>query len=552
MTKKPTSGFSCENRLVIGVLLLVFYGTGNGEVTGSANTNSFKISGQILDAETLRNRDSSIRTDNDNGAVLLTMLSEEYEVNLESNGTANNILYCEVEKKPKYRLGRGSLLTYMLRLKLCEMAENTTWFEEECVDRSFAINDYHSAIYIKFCNPTFYDTECNSDFVHEPATILYLWMIFHNVRRPLDVLFRNESDEEKSGNQSPIDEAHCIAINSYFDSILLRRENESVGYSSDNITAELESPFYNVQYSEWFLSFRPFCNPSACGVSRQDYNNSSFSAFQCLPSSCKAPTIIVIVIDAILAAFIVVANALVLAVAIRTTVMNNVPGYFKISLAIADLIVGLVVLPGSVYHHTTVSLQPLPFRMEGQSPLVTDYFDQIYLNVMGFFTVWSFSVSIYTMGAASIDRYLAVTKPFKYKQRKYLTKKRSIAVFVLVWCFGFAISIYPIFTENSYTTSALGLILSTGFLAIVVYAVTLGLPLLAMWIINLALLGHVCSDKKNRRSLSVSTARVSANNEQDNMKQTANMNRNLNGKLSNDAFETTIDNNNSKRPSRLE
>ncbi|CAK8692309.1 uncharacterized protein LOC143462742 [Clavelina lepadiformis] len=412
----------------------------------------------------------------------------------------DNFTFCN--KKPKFKLGSGSIITFMLRLKLCQFMARKPWFEEACEDREYNITDYYSAVYAKFCQPYAFLDRCKGigeeKKNHSDNSLQFLqrWMRQRKIK-----LWEVNATLGRQNSSSFVffDTNYCNSIESYFYSL---EENDTRTEKSTTDRNEQDAPFSNVQYTEWFLTYRPFCESVACGVSLKDYKDASLTAYDCATDSCRPAIVFVMVFDSILALVIVVANVLVLLVAARTPIMRNIPGYFKISLAVADLIVGVFVLPGSVYHHHVLSMEALPYRQEGQMPHATDYFNQYYLNFMGFFTVLSFSVSVYTMGAASMDRYLAITRPFRYRQGKYLTTQRSVVVFVVIWLFGILLGIYPVFTRHHYTISALGLTLSTGMTAIVVYAMTLGLPLLAVWCINGLMLSQVCREGKRRRSMS--------------------------------------------------
>ena len=58
----------------------------------------------------------------------------------------------------------------------------------------------------------------------------------------------------------------------------------------------------------------------------------------------------------------------------------------------------------------------MPFRALGEPPKSSDYIDSEIFHFCGIFTVFSIVVSIYTLTSSSIDRYLAVRFPIKYKQ----------------------------------------------------------------------------------------------------------------------------------------
>nr|XP_002131244.1 uncharacterized protein LOC100181694 [Ciona intestinalis] len=422
-----------------------------------------------------------------------------------------NISYCE--SKPKFKIGSGSILVYLSRLMLCQMVTGKPWLQDECSNRVYNVTSYYHAVYEKICNPQNFARTCgnsieqteNGVFNDEAHDLVLAWVRRNRLREVATIVNATRRNEERR-NETKVEYKYCADIQSFFQNFQSFLDNEIVNTTQDQ-TSDILTPFSQLNYSEWFLTYRPFCEPVACGISKLNYQSSPVTSYQCFSQFCRPAIVFTMVVDSVLAAIVVVTNFLVLAVSVRTTIMQNIPGYFKISLAIADIMVGLFVLPGSVYHHYVLSMSPLPFRSEGQSPHATDYFDQRYLNFMGVFTVMSFSVSIYTMGAASVDRYLAITKPFRYRQGKYLTKKRSIIVFMAIWAFGFICAIYPVFTKRPYDISGLSLILSTGLIAAVIYAVTMGLPLLAVWVINGMMLRQVCTDGKNRRTLSAKRRR---------------------------------------------
>ena len=77
----------------------------------------------------------------------------------------------------------------------------------------------------------------------------------------------------------------------------------------------------------------------------------------------------------------------------------------------------------------------MPFRALGEPPKSSDYLDAEIFHFCGIFTVFSIVVSIYTLTSSSIDRYLAVRFPIKYKQgihkqeRVYVSDKHNLGNF---------------------------------------------------------------------------------------------------------------------------
>ena len=492
--------FVCKNIASIILLLCIICAPVPKKVAAEFIELDLKTKFDLVDAATAQNSFAKTRPE------MIAYRDDNHFANFTSNRIRNFVTYCKKKYQPRFLVFRGSLLTYMMRLAICKYAANKSWLEDECQHLTYAYTDYHKAVYLKFCNSNKFRSQCKINLDQNQA--LYYWLSKYNVTNTIEALGSvgmvpiHDFFESSQTILPTIHSSYCKAIKSFLHSIVLQRYSvNSAGYLSENLTRELEMPLYNIQYSEWFIPSIPFCRPSACGISRKDYDNHSITAYECLPSNCKVSMIATIVIDAMLSVLIVIANFLVLAVAWRTTVMHNIPGYFKTSLAIADLIVGLVVLPGSIYHNVVLNLKALLFKEEAKILLSTDFFDQSYLNFMGIFTVLSFSISVYMLAAASIAHYLAVTKPIKYRQGKYLTRRRALTILVILWIFGFGISLYPIFTTRPYQISAVGLVLSSGFVELFLYAIGLGLPLLLVWTINLGLIRHVWSERNKRKKL---------------------------------------------------
>ncbi|OQR70152.1 octopamine receptor 1-like [Tropilaelaps mercedesae] len=92
-------------------------------------------------------------------------------------------------------------------------------------------------------------------------------------------------------------------------------------------------------------------------------------------------------------------NLLIIAAVLASNKLRTVTNYFVISLAVADLLVGLTVMPYSI---TLEVFQAWPFG---------GHFCKIWLAV----DVWLCTSSILNLCAISVDRYLAITRPMKYR-----------------------------------------------------------------------------------------------------------------------------------------
>ena len=90
----------------------------------------------------------------------------------------------------------------------------------------------------------------------------------------------------------------------------------------------------------------------------------------------------------------------------------------------------------------------MPFRALGEPPKSSDYKDAEIFHFCGIFTVFSIVVSIYTLTSSSIDRYLAVRFPIKYKQRTRAVKILTIIMLSLTWLSAICFSVAPMWAPT--------------------------------------------------------------------------------------------------------
>uniref|UniRef100_A0A914VXH8 G-protein coupled receptors family 1 profile domain-containing protein n=1 Tax=Plectus sambesii TaxID=2011161 RepID=A0A914VXH8_9BILA len=125
---------------------------------------------------------------------------------------------------------------------------------------------------------------------------------------------------------------------------------------------------------------------------------------------------------------VVVGNALVIAAVMLRRRLRSATGLLILSLAVADLFVGLFVLPLSISNEVL-----------GDYWLFSQLWCQIYLAV----DVWMCTASIYNLVAISLDRYIAILKPLNYPM--LVTKHRARIIIALVWISSFLICSPPMF-----------------------------------------------------------------------------------------------------------
>ena len=116
----------------------------------------------------------------------------------------------------------------------------------------------------------------------------------------------------------------------------------------------------------------------------------------------------------VLALFIVAGNALIFLAACRTPLLRTTSNFFLVSLAVADFIVGAVLCPVYAFVNVTHQGDHHPFK-----PL------QDWLWIQTVLT------STFNLTALSVDRYIAVTRAFRYTQ--LVTTKRCVYAAAIIW-----------------------------------------------------------------------------------------------------------------------
>ncbi|XP_028815710.1 beta-2 adrenergic receptor-like [Denticeps clupeoides] len=133
------------------------------------------------------------------------------------------------------------------------------------------------------------------------------------------------------------------------------------------------------------------------------------------------------ILMAFLVLVIVFGNMLVIAAIARFQRLQNVTSCFLMSLACADLLMGLMVVPFSACHIL----------------LGTWYFGKFWCDTLFAIDVLCVTASIETLCMIAMDRYLAIVSPFRYQT--LLTKRRASGLALLVWLVAVLISFVPIY-----------------------------------------------------------------------------------------------------------
>ncbi|XP_031573475.1 histamine H2 receptor-like [Actinia tenebrosa] len=172
-------------------------------------------------------------------------------------------------------------------------------------------------------------------------------------------------------------------------------------------------------------------------------SNNSTSSMYCLdvfisdtPKHRYAMNIALIVINCPFAVFAVLSNALVLFLVIRTRELHTPSNILLCSLAITDLLVGLITQPLMITWRVMV---------QNLSTTCTSKVIHIWYEAFLFISTGG---SFLTLTFISYDRFLAVSKPVRYSSRVSTSNiLRKLAFLWLLWII-FVILKYSLFTEN--------------------------------------------------------------------------------------------------------
>ena len=160
------------------------------------------------------------------------------------------------------------------------------------------------------------------------------------------------------------------------------------------------------------------------GGLESDQESSPFGTSVMIPKS---------VLYALLIPICIAGNVLVLAAVWRNPSLRTPSTIFLCSLAVSDLFVGFLVLPVNI----AIALIPLP-RSSSNSRL---------FQATLVLTIQLCGVSLETMTAISVDRYLALRYHMRYPN--LMTSKRAMYVAVTFWCKNFILSLLSIWKTNA-------------------------------------------------------------------------------------------------------
>ncbi|CAK8694675.1 uncharacterized protein LOC143445487 [Clavelina lepadiformis] len=399
---------------------------------------------------------------------------------------------------------------------------NCPQFSEECERKLFAFTPFTEMVYEYFCSYDNYVNQCMPDVkkIVEAAEQRSANMKISTgpSTTPFQGILDNAGNDanNSSGNQqqwngfiNKIPTIH-FSLDELLDPCLQVAQYEAEGDHRGN-------------FHEVMSIAIPFCDLRWQGFTGEyllEYRVSRWTTFS---TKCRVNIGIIVTVSAILAVTITFVNIIVIIVILRlSSDEQNSQTIYRLSLAIADLLVGVIVIPTCANTLATFSLsmfdpggvqllQGLNYHrnastyvnLTGRAGKLINLFPTGYNHFVGFFTTVSLFVSVYTLAGAGFDRLIAVYRPLRYQKHK--AKKVALLGSIFAWFLAAMFAILPIFVPSLSNSLVLYYFITTGGpLAFVLLPVAFAIPLIVVWVVSIATYKATTKHSKFRRKLSQS------------------------------------------------
>ncbi|TNN80527.1 Trace amine-associated receptor 8b [Liparis tanakae] len=191
------------------------------------------------------------------------------------------------------------------------------------------------------------------------------------------------------------------------------------------------------------------CPFNATGVDQEGLGPGQSLAPLCTLCCCGFINRTLAVVFMVSLAFaIVVGNVVTLTVFVQTRQSRTPQGYLKVSLAIADMMVGVLVVPFSIYTEISLmvtSAPPIWYQGSSVSPATLW---QPCMLIGPVFAGCTF-VSISTIFLMTLERSVAILRPLH--KDALVTRRRSLFLILLSWAASFLLALAPLIFSRNFT-----------------------------------------------------------------------------------------------------
>ncbi|KAM3873648.1 beta-2 adrenergic receptor [Diretmus argenteus] len=164
----------------------------------------------------------------------------------------------------------------------------------------------------------------------------------------------------------------------------------------------------------------------------------------CVVCCCTLTNKILMVVFMVLLIFaILFGNVVTLAVVLGTKHFHTPQGYLKASLAVADLAVGIFVVPLSVYAEVSLMVTDSTPEWASYNSQATSFHP---CNVIGPIFAGCTLVSITTIFLLTIERSIAVLRPLH--KDSVITRRRTTILIIVSWVGSFFLAVSPMVFSN--------------------------------------------------------------------------------------------------------
>uniref|UniRef100_A0A8D2LFK7 Adenosine receptor A2 n=1 Tax=Varanus komodoensis TaxID=61221 RepID=A0A8D2LFK7_VARKO len=188
-----------------------------------------------------------------------------------------------------------------------------------------------------------------------------------------------------------------------------------------------------------------------------------------------------IALELLIAVLSILGNVLVCAAVGSNSTLKTATNYFLVSLAVADVAVGLLAIPFAV----TISVG-----------LKTDFHWCLFLAC---FVLVLTQSSIFSLLAVAVDRYVAIRIPLRYKS--LVTGKRAQGLIAVLWILSFGIGLTPLMGWNRWESCLFENVVTMSYMVYFNFFGCVLLPLLAMLVIYVKIFAVACKQLRQMELL---------------------------------------------------